>query len=215
MVMVFFNLQFRPAMAGISGQAEVGAESVALSGGYTDDDDKGYEFTYTGAGGNKGGIQTSNQEMTRANHGLAMTCDCPIDSAKGGEAKDWRKSRPIRVIRGHQLMNMYSPRAGYRYDGIYKVVKVLFIRRLFSEFDLYVTCCHYATYLLLLLLFCISTGQRWERRDSGYGGTLCDEMTRRQLPGRPKLRYQCPQSQHLPTRRDPAPRDLRPLALTQ
>ncbi|KAG0280772.1 ubiquitin-like with PHD and RING finger domains 2 [Linnemannia gamsii] len=113
----------RPAMAGISGQAEVGAESVALSGGYTDDDDKGYEFTYTGAGGNKGGVQTCNQEMTRANHGLAMTCDCPVDSVKGGQAKDWRKSRPIRVIRGYQLMNVYSPQAGYRYDGIYKVVK--------------------------------------------------------------------------------------------
>ncbi|KAF9135029.1 ubiquitin-like with PHD and RING finger domains 2 [Mortierella sp. GBA39] len=113
----------RPAMAGISGQAGVGAESVALSGGYMDDDDKGYEFTYTGAGGNTGGKQTSHQELTRANHGLAMTCDCPIDTIKGGEALDWYRSRPIRVIRGYQLSNMYSPKSGYRYDGIYKVVK--------------------------------------------------------------------------------------------
>ncbi|KAF9286106.1 E3 ubiquitin-protein ligase uhrf1 [Linnemannia elongata] len=113
----------RPAMAGISGQAGVGAESVTLSGGYMDDDDKGYEFTYTGAGGNTGGKQTAHQELTRANHGLAMTCDCPIDTIKGGEAEDWRKSRPIRVIRGYQLSNMYSPKSGYRYDGIYKVVK--------------------------------------------------------------------------------------------
>ncbi|KAF9547005.1 ubiquitin-like with PHD and RING finger domains 2 [Mortierella hygrophila] len=113
----------RPAMAGISGQAGVGAESVALSGGYMDDDDKGYEFIYTGAGGNTGGKQTSHQELTRANHGLAMTCDCPIDTVKGGEAVVWSKSRPIRVIRGYQLLNMYSPKSGYRYDGIYKVVK--------------------------------------------------------------------------------------------
>ncbi|KAF9128393.1 ubiquitin-like with PHD and RING finger domains 2 [Mortierella sp. 14UC] len=113
----------RPTMAGISGQAEVGAESVAISGGYADDDDMGFEFTYTGAGGNQGGKQTRDQELTRANHGLAMTCDCPIDTVKGGEAKDWRKSRPIRVIRGAHLMNIYAPRAGYRYDGVYKVVK--------------------------------------------------------------------------------------------
>ncbi|KAG9071309.1 E3 ubiquitin-protein ligase uhrf1 [Linnemannia hyalina] len=113
----------RPAMAGISGQAGVGAESVVLSRGYMDDDDKGYEFTYTGAGGNTGGKQTSHQELTRANHGLAMTCDCPIDTIKGGEALDWHRSHPIRVIRGYQLLNMYSPKSGYRYDGIYKVVK--------------------------------------------------------------------------------------------
>jgi hypothetical protein len=111
-------------MAGISGQAEVGAESVAISGGYTDDDDMGFEFTYTGAGGNQGGKQICDQELTRANHGLAMTCDCPIDTVRGGEAKDWRKSRPVRVVRGAHLMNIYAPRAGYRYDGTYKVVKV-------------------------------------------------------------------------------------------
>lgn len=114
-------------MAGISGQAGVGAESVALSGGYMDDDDKGYEFTYTGAGGNTGGKQTAHQELTRANHGLAMTCDCPVDTITGGEAEDWRKSRPIRVIRGYQLLNAYSPKSGYRYDGIYKVVKVFIL----------------------------------------------------------------------------------------
>ncbi|KAG0273158.1 E3 ubiquitin-protein ligase uhrf1 [Linnemannia exigua] len=113
----------RPAMAGISGQADVGAESVALSGGYADDDDKGFEFTYTGAGGNECGKQTRNQDLSRANHGLALTCDCPIDTVKGGEAKDWHSSRPIRVVRGAHLKNIYAPRSGYRYDGIYKVVK--------------------------------------------------------------------------------------------
>ncbi|KAF9911712.1 E3 ubiquitin-protein ligase uhrf1 [Linnemannia zychae] len=113
----------RPTMAGISGQAEVGAESVVISGGYTDDDDMGFEFTYTGAGGNHGGKQTRDQELTRANHGLAMTCDCSINTVRGGIARDWRKSRPIRVVRGAHFMNIYAPQAGYRYDGIYKVVK--------------------------------------------------------------------------------------------
>ncbi|KAK3822339.1 MAG: PUA-like domain-containing protein, partial [Linnemannia gamsii] len=113
----------RPAMAGISGQADVGSESVVLSGGYADDDDKGFEFTYTGAGGNEGGKQTRHQDLSRANHGLALTCDCVIDTVKGGEAKDWHNSRPIRVVRGAHLKNIYAPRSGYRYDGIYKVVK--------------------------------------------------------------------------------------------
>ncbi|KAF9920093.1 hypothetical protein FBU30_010124 [Linnemannia zychae] len=113
----------RPSMAGISGAAEVGAESVVLSGGYSDDDDKGDEFIYTGAGGNKDGKQIRHQELTRANHGLAYTCNCPVNSVIGGSANDWHKSRPIRVVRGAQLKNHYAPRAGYRYDGIYKVVK--------------------------------------------------------------------------------------------
>lgn len=40
-----------PVVAGISGTAESGAYSVALSGGYPDDVDLGEAFTYTGSGG--------------------------------------------------------------------------------------------------------------------------------------------------------------------
>ncbi|KAG8937807.1 hypothetical protein FRC03_007842, partial [Tulasnella sp. 419] len=40
-----------PVVAGISGNKDKGAWSVALSGGYEDDVDLGYAFTFTGAGG--------------------------------------------------------------------------------------------------------------------------------------------------------------------
>ena len=38
----------RPLVCGISGQANVGAQSVVLSGGYVDDEDHGEWFLYTG-----------------------------------------------------------------------------------------------------------------------------------------------------------------------
>ncbi len=40
-----------PHVAGMSGQKEVGSQSIVLAGGYEDDVDDGYEFTYTGSGG--------------------------------------------------------------------------------------------------------------------------------------------------------------------
>ena len=41
-----------PPMAGISGTATEGADSIVVSGGYEDDEDHGDEIIYTGAGGN-------------------------------------------------------------------------------------------------------------------------------------------------------------------
>jgi putative restriction endonuclease len=40
----------RPPMAGISGTAAEGADSIVVSGGYEDDEDYGEEILYTGAG---------------------------------------------------------------------------------------------------------------------------------------------------------------------
>lgn len=69
--------------------------------------------------------QSFDQELTKMNLGLAKTCDCPV-SDKGGEAKDWRKSTPIRVIRSWKLKKHhpeFAPADGIRYDGLYKIVK--------------------------------------------------------------------------------------------
>jgi hypothetical protein len=38
-------------IAGIVGNAEMGARSVVLNGGYEDDFDEGYRFVYSGSGG--------------------------------------------------------------------------------------------------------------------------------------------------------------------
>ena len=40
-----------PPVAGISGSQKRGCESLVLAGGYEDDVDRGFEFTYTGSGG--------------------------------------------------------------------------------------------------------------------------------------------------------------------
>jgi putative restriction endonuclease len=42
-----------PTVAGISGGAKEGADSIVLSGGYADDEDFGDVIIYTGAGGLK------------------------------------------------------------------------------------------------------------------------------------------------------------------
>jgi len=58
----------RQLRAGICGRAEQGAESIVLSGGYTDDLDRGDIILYTGMGGrdHATGEQVANQQLTGA-----------------------------------------------------------------------------------------------------------------------------------------------------
>ncbi|XP_054280834.1 E3 ubiquitin-protein ligase UHRF1-like [Macrosteles quadrilineatus] len=120
----------RPHVAGIHGRENIGAFSVVLSGGYEDDIDNGDEFLYTGSGGRdltgnkRTNAQGFDQTLTRFNKAIAMNCNVPL-SEKGGEAKDWRGGKPIRVLRNYKLAkhSKYAPEDGNRYDGIYKVVK--------------------------------------------------------------------------------------------
>lgn len=54
-----------PHVAGIAGQSTVGAQSVALSGGYEDDADCGEWFLYTGSGGRDlSGNKRTNKEQS-------------------------------------------------------------------------------------------------------------------------------------------------------
>lgn len=133
----FFRVQIseegihRPHVAGIAGSAKTGCPSLVLSGGYEDDIDNGEEFTYTGSGGRdlsgnkRTAEQSSDQELTRSNGALAINCACKFDDAAGGEATDWKKGKPIRVVRGYKgaKHSKFAPEAGNRYDGVYKVVK--------------------------------------------------------------------------------------------
>ena len=54
---------------------------------------------------------------------LARNCNAPIDKKKGGEAKDWRGGKAVRVVRNFKgsAHSKYAPEEGNRYDGIYKV----------------------------------------------------------------------------------------------
>ncbi|XP_077296529.1 E3 ubiquitin-protein ligase UHRF1-like [Arctopsyche grandis] len=123
----------RPPVSGIHGRDVDGAYSIVLSGGYEDDVDYGFEFTYTGSGGRdlsgnkRTADQSSDQALTRENRALAKNCAVREISEDGADAGDnWRDGKPVRVSRSYKMLKHfpeYSPREGVRYDGIYKVVK--------------------------------------------------------------------------------------------
>ncbi|WWD20679.1 hypothetical protein CI109_105155 [Kwoniella shandongensis] len=110
-----------PTVAGISGNAVDGAWSVALSGGYADDIDLGYAFTYTGCGGRdlKGTKQNPKNLRT-----APQTSHQSFHNALNAALKTSAETRnPVRVIRGFKLQSPYAPATGYRYDGLYIVEK--------------------------------------------------------------------------------------------
>ncbi len=100
----------RPTQAGISGNKIDGADSIVLSGGYQDDQDFGDRIVYTGQGGNDPDTkrQIANQELTRGNLALVISCD---------------RSLPVRVVRGARGDPAQAPLSGYRYDGLFMVTK--------------------------------------------------------------------------------------------
>ncbi|KAF3441385.1 hypothetical protein FNV43_RR15299 [Rhamnella rubrinervis] len=105
-----------PHVSGIAGQSDYGAQSVALSGGYLDDEDHGEWFLYTGSGGrdlsgnkrtNKD--QSSDQKFEKSNKALLVSC---------------KKGYPVRVVRSHkEKRSSYAPEKGVRYDGVYRIEK--------------------------------------------------------------------------------------------
>ncbi|OBZ88071.1 E3 ubiquitin-protein ligase UHRF2 [Choanephora cucurbitarum] len=116
----------------ICGSVYTGAVSLLLRQGIKEDKDKGYEFTISGAGSIRhvklasNASITKNQKMIHHNYALAMTCDAPLDPIKGAQAKNWRKSQPVRVCRTSALAltnPQFAPKKGIRYDGLYKLVK--------------------------------------------------------------------------------------------
>ena len=101
----------RPLVAGICGGASAGAESIVLNGGYIDDVDQGSELVYTGAGGNDAATknQTADQSFDHPPNAALVTSE----SLK----------LPVRVIRGYRGDPAFSPRVGYRYDGLFLVTE--------------------------------------------------------------------------------------------
>ncbi|TRM66362.1 PUA-like domain-containing protein [Schizophyllum amplum] len=110
-----------PLVAGISGNAEEGAYSIALSGGYEDDVDLGEAFTYTGSGGRDlRGTKDKPKNLRTAPQSSDQTFDNHFNAAL---KRSCDNKRPVRVIRGFKLHSPFAPAEGYRYDGLYIVEK--------------------------------------------------------------------------------------------
>ncbi|WWC72548.1 uncharacterized protein I206_106510 [Kwoniella pini CBS 10737] len=110
-----------PTVAGISGNPIDGAWSVALSGGYPDDVDLGYAFTYTGSGGRDlKGTRQNPKNLRTAEQSYDQSFDNRFNAAL---KKSSETHKPVRVIRGFKLPSIYAPVEGYRYDGLYTVEK--------------------------------------------------------------------------------------------
>ena len=99
----------RSHQRGIDGNGNEGASAIVMSGGYVDDYDLGDEILYTGEGGNDPatGKQVGHQNI-----------ESPGNS---GLIKSMRDKLPVRVIRSSRHESDFSPKTGYRYDGLYYV----------------------------------------------------------------------------------------------
>ncbi|MFI6636522.1 YDG/SRA domain-containing protein [Nonomuraea fuscirosea] len=100
---------------GISGTKADGADAIVLNGGYPDDRDEGDLIIYTGEDGQDANKrQIADQTITRGNAGLV---------------RSQMERLPVRVIRGYEEKSEHAPTEGYRYDGLYRVVRHWFKTR--------------------------------------------------------------------------------------
>lgn len=99
----------RHKQSGISGNYGEGADAIVVSGGYKDDLDQGDWILYTGQGGrDTDGRQVEDQKLIKGNKALVLSEE---------------KGLPVRVIRGSGGDPVQSPVSGYRYDGLFYVVR--------------------------------------------------------------------------------------------
>jgi hypothetical protein len=106
----------RSNMKGIDGNGTEGAAAIVLSGGYEDDYDNGNEILYTGEGGNntRTGKQVAHQSWN--------------SPGNAGLLKSYQDKLPIRVIRGYNHNSPYSPKEGYKYCGLYRIIEEPFMQ---------------------------------------------------------------------------------------
>ncbi|MER7399269.1 YDG/SRA domain-containing protein [Streptomyces sp. NPDC000151] len=88
------------------------ANAIVLNGGYEDDEDHWHWIRYTGAGGRNDSKknQVADQDWEQqTNAALKLS---------------YERGHPIRIIRGHEGDKRYSPKNGYRYDGLYGITDI-------------------------------------------------------------------------------------------
>ncbi|MEV7401013.1 YDG/SRA domain-containing protein [Streptomyces sp. NPDC091267] len=96
---------------GLDSEGQRAADAIVLNNGYEDDVDEWREVVYTGAGGRDRNTGRQVEDQGWDNRGNA------------GLRRSRIQQNPIRVIRGSQGEEAYSPTSGYRYDGLYGVVE--------------------------------------------------------------------------------------------
>ena len=93
-----------PTQNGISGTQTIGCDSIVLNGAYRDDD-RGDVINYSGENP-RGGTDADDQLLVGGNLALKVSHDNEL---------------PVRVTRGSGTAG--GPARGYRYDGLYRVVR--------------------------------------------------------------------------------------------
>ncbi len=114
--------------AGISGIAGEGATSVVLSSPKTRDEyadwDLGYKIGYVSTSGAKDS-PTSSTQFLLDSHEWYLSRNINIEGEEHEESgqKEETDGRPVRVFRSWKLppKNMWRPKNGFRYDGLYNV----------------------------------------------------------------------------------------------
>ncbi|KAJ7770544.1 PUA-like domain-containing protein [Mycena metata] len=100
-------------------EADGGAFSIVVNGGYEDDKDEGDLIVYTGEGKGKpepGQSPKPGKNVQQGSQNMAS----PGNAALNANLKN---NNPVRVVRGPEGDIKYRPIQGYRYDGLYNVTK--------------------------------------------------------------------------------------------
>lgn len=74
---------------------------------------------------------------------LALNCNAKIDDEKGATAVNWKKGKPVRVVRNYRLYSKYAPKLGNRYESVFikKTNLYLFVIMLILRFFFSQSCC--------------------------------------------------------------------------
>ncbi|KAE9962925.1 hypothetical protein BLS_009874 [Venturia inaequalis] len=98
-------------MGGIAGTPNEGVWSIVISGGYKGlDQDRGDTILYSGSGKGSEDNTTDTPIVTRATKAMQTA---------------YTLGNPIRVIRSSRSDWRYAPEIGFRYDGLYRISRVL------------------------------------------------------------------------------------------
>ena len=122
----------RATVAGIVGRPDDGCYSIVLNGGYADDIDEGSHLTYTGSGGRSlKGTPGNPKNLRTGPHTKNQTMEGPEGRKNRALRKSLETKKPVRVVRGYKLESKFAPLGidyggdvNYRYDGLYRVVKM-------------------------------------------------------------------------------------------